>query len=91
LDFTARRYLKEARYNQAIAGLYEVQVQKSSVESDRHRTRSKHFFYGMLAAQAGVTIASFSLAVRFRSALWGLACLAGLAALGIAAYVYMNM
>jgi hypothetical protein len=45
----------------------------------------------MLAAQAGVTIATFSLAVRFRSALWALATVAGVTALAIGAYVYLRM
>jgi len=44
----------------------------------------------MLAAQAGVTIATFSLAVRYRSVLWGLAALAGLGALGIGAFVLLT-
>jgi hypothetical protein len=91
LDYTARRYRREAGYNQAIAGLYELQVRKASLESDRHRERSKHFFYAMLAAQAGVTIATFSLAVRHRSTLWTLATFAGVAALALGAYVYMRM
>jgi hypothetical protein len=43
----------------------------------------------MLGAQAGVTIATFSLAVRRGSWLWGLAASAGLAAVTFAAYVYL--
>jgi len=43
----------------------------------------------MLAAQAGVTIASFSLAVKFKSLLWSLASLAGLSAILFALYVYL--
>lgn len=42
----------------------------------------------MLAAQAGVTIASLALAVKLRSVLWGMASFAGLIAVCIAAYVY---
>jgi hypothetical protein len=90
LGFDARRYDREARYNQAVAGLYELNVRKASLESDRHLKASRNFFYAMLAAQAGVTIATFALAVRFRSALWALATIAGLAALGIGAYVYLK-
>ena len=44
------------------------------------RAGGKLFFFGMLAAQAGVTIASLSLAVHKRNILWALAGLAGLAA-----------
>jgi hypothetical protein len=91
LDFNARRYERESRYNEVIAGLYELDVRKASLESDRHRDRSKHFFNAMLAAQAGVTIATFSLAVRYRSALWALATVAGVTALAIGAYVYLRM
>jgi hypothetical protein len=91
LAFDARRYEREARYNQAVAGLYELDVRKASLQSERHVTRSKNFFYAMLAAQAGVTIATFALAVRYRSTLWLLAFVAGLAALAAAVYVYLKM
>ena len=87
--FNARRYEAEARYNIGIASLYEVQVRKSSWNSERHRTRSGYFFFGMLAAQAGVTIATLALAVKFRSVLWSVASLAGLAAIAIAVVVYL--
>lgn len=88
-DFTARRYEREARDNQATAGILEIQVRKSSWNAERHRSRSVLFFYGMLAAQAGVTIATFSLALRQRSSLWALATLAGLGAIIFSAYVYL--
>ena len=70
LVYDSRRYEREARYNQAVAGLYELDVRKASLESDRHRVRSTNFFYAMLAAQGGVTIATFSIAMRRRSVLW---------------------
>lgn len=88
-DFTARRYEREARDNQEIAGVYEIQVRKSSWDSERHRTRSMLFFIGMLVAQAGVTIATFALALRQRSVLWLLATTAGLAAIAFSGYVYL--
>jgi len=88
-SYTGRRYEREARYNEEAADLYEIQVRKSSTASERNRGRSKQFFYGMLAAQAGVTIASFSLAVKFKSLLWSLASLAGLGAILFALYVYL--
>jgi hypothetical protein len=90
-SYTALRYEQEARANEQAAGLYEVQVRKSGFTSERHRARSKNFFYGMLAAQAGVTVASFSLAVRHRNLLWSLATLAGLGAVIFGLYVYVYM
>ncbi|MGD0389239.1 MAG: DUF4337 family protein [Tepidisphaeraceae bacterium] len=89
LNFNSNRYQREAHYNQVVAQLLEVQVRRQSFISDRHRVRSREFFYGMLGAQAGVTIATFSLAVRRGSWLWGLAASAGLAAVTFAAYVYL--
>jgi hypothetical protein len=86
--FTALRYERDAAYNGTIANLYEVQVRKSNWNSDRHLRRSRLFFFGMLAAQAGVTIASLALAVRMQSLLWGLASAAGFAAVAIAIVVY---
>ena len=59
--------------------------------SERHRIRSKNFFYAMLCAQAGVTIASLALARSKQSAFWLMAGLAGLLAMGIGAYVYLAM
>ncbi len=90
-DYDARRYTREARANQESAGLYELQVRRSGLTSERHRSRSKNFFYGMLAAQAAVTIASLSLAVRNRSVLWGLAGVTGLGAVIFGGYVYLYM
>ena len=91
LQFNARRYGTESGYNAKTAQLYEVQVRRSSYASDRHRDRSKFFFYGMLIAQAAVTIASLSLAVKQKSLLWGLAGTAGLAAVGFGIFVYLYM
>jgi Domain of unknown function (DUF4337) len=89
LRFDAARYEAEARGNQVLAQLYEVRVRKAGFTSDRHRRRSKEFFYGMLGAQAGVTIATLSLAVQRKSLLWGVAAASGLAAVSFAAYVYL--
>jgi len=89
LRYTARRYDAEARLNQAIGSLYEVQVRKSNFDAERHHRRSQRFFYGMLAAQAGVIIATFSLAAQKRSLLWSLAAAAGAAAISFAIYVYL--
>jgi hypothetical protein len=90
-SYTVRRYEREARANESAAALYEIQVRKSDLNSDWHRRRSKLFFYGMLAAQAGVTIAAFSLALKHRSLLWSLATCAGLGAVLFGAYVYWYM
>ena len=45
----------------------------------------------MLAAQGGVTIATFSIAMRRKSLLWGLATAAGLAAITFGGYVFLTM
>ena len=90
-DLTARRYAAEAGYNQASAELYEVLVRRNGFESDRHRERSKNFFYAMLCAQAGVTVAAFALARSRKSLFWGFAGFAGVLALSFGAYVYVAM
>lgn len=86
--YTAARYDAEARLNQSVALLIELQVRKSNTIAERHHRRSQRFFLGMLAAQAGVIVSTFSLAARQRSMLWTLAAVAGLAAIGFAIYVY---
>jgi hypothetical protein len=91
LRFTAARYDAEARLNQTIANVYELQVRKSNLEAERHHRRSQLFFYGMLASQAAVIIATFSLAARKRSLLWSLAAAAGASAVFFAGYVYLFM
>jgi hypothetical protein len=89
MDFNARRYEVEARLNQAVAYVYELQVRKSNLSAERHHTRSQKFFFGMLAAQAAVIIATLALAARKRSLLWSLAAGAGIAAVLFAIYVYL--
>lgn len=88
-QYTAQRYEAEARLNQAVANLYELQVRKSNHSAERHHARSQRFFFGMLAAQAGVIIATFAMAARQRNLLWSLAAFAGLAAIALAIYVYL--
>ena len=90
-DFTARRYGQEAKYNQQAAELYEVQVRRAGVDSERHRNRSKNFFYAMLCAQAGVTVASLALAKSRKSLFWAVAGAAGLLAIAMGGYVYIAM
>ena len=88
LRFAAVRYEAEARFNQAIANLLELQIRKAVMSADRHRWRSERFFYGMLGAQVAVVVSTLALAAQKRSVLWGLAAAAGLAAIAFAAYVY---
>ena len=89
LRYSAARYEVEARLNQAVANLYELQVRMSNMAAERHHRRSERFFFGMLAAQAAVITATFALAARQRSILWGLAAGAGVAAIAFAVYVYL--
>jgi len=89
LRYTAQRYDTEARLNQAVAYLYELQVRRSNLAAERHERRSQRFFFGMLAAQAAVIIATFALAARQKNLLWSVAAAAGAAAVGFAIYVYL--
>ncbi|MFT3784306.1 MAG: DUF4337 family protein [Nibricoccus sp.] len=89
LRFAAVRYDTEARLNQAIASLYEIQVRKNNLSAERHHQRSKRFFFGMLGAQMAVIISTFAIAARQRNLLWTLAAGAGVTALIFAAYVYL--
>lgn len=89
LRYTSVRYETEARLNQAVANLYELQVRKSNMIAERHHQRSQRFFFGMLAAQAGVIIATFAVAARKRNLLWSLAAGAGVLAVAFALYVYI--
>ena len=89
LRYAAARYDTEARLNQAIAGIYELQVRQNNYSAEKHHNRSGKFFYGMLAAQMAVIIATFAIAARRRNFLWSIAAAAGLAAIAFAAYVYI--
>lgn len=88
LRYTATRYDTEARLNQSIASIYELQVRKSNISAERHHRRSSKFFFGMLAAQMGVIVSTFAMAARKKSFLWSVAAAAGTIAIGFAAYVY---
>jgi hypothetical protein len=89
-DFTARRYDREARFNQQVAGPYELRVYKNGAVSDRYRERSVGFFYAMLMAQGGAAVGSLAMASRRKGALWFLAFVAGLAAALYSAYVGLS-
>ncbi|MEO7413564.1 MAG: DUF4337 family protein [Opitutaceae bacterium] len=89
LRYSSLRYDAEARLNQSIAVLHELQVRQSNLSAERHHRRSTRFFYGMLGAQAAVIIATLAMAARQRSLLWSLAALAGLIAVLFAVSVYL--
>jgi hypothetical protein len=89
LRYLIRRYDAEARLNQHIANLLELQVRKSNLTAERHHRRSQRFFFGMLAGQAAVIVSTFALATSRRSLLWSLAAAAGLVAILFALYVYL--
>jgi len=91
LRFVANRYDTEARLNQDIAGIYELQVRKDNFSAERHHRRSGQFFYGMLAAQMGVIVSTLAIAARKRNLLWSLAAAAGLIAVAFAIYVYLRV
>lgn len=87
--YAAARYDMEARLNQAVAAIYELQVRKANISAERHHRRSGKFFFGMLAAQAAVIVSTFSLAAQKRNFLWSVAAIAGVLAIAFAIYVYL--
>lgn len=91
MRYNAIRYDAEARLNQTIANLLELQVRRANLTAERHHRRSGKFFFGMLGAQAAVIMATFAVAAQRRSFLWSLAAVAGLAAIGFAIYVYLRV
>ena len=91
MKFNAMRYDAEAKLNQAIANLLELQVRKANISAERHHKRSGKFFFGMLASQAAVIISTFAMAARQRNLLWTIAAVAGVAAVAFAIYVYLRV
>lgn len=89
LRYTAARYDVEAKLNQSVASMYEMQVRKQNIAAEQHHARSGKFFIGMLASQAGVIVATFSIAAKKRNFLWSLAAAAGAGAVGFSLYVYL--
>jgi hypothetical protein len=89
-ELEQRRYRIEAGLNQGVGYLYEARVKVSAAESDKHQEKSRKFFYAMLAAQVGATVASLALARQQKSVLWAVAGGSGLVALAIGAYVYLS-
>ena len=90
LRYSSARYEAEARLNQTIANLLELQVRINNISAERHHRRSSKFFYGMLAAQMAVILATFAMAAQKRNILWTIAATAGLAAVIFAVYVYVK-
>jgi hypothetical protein len=91
LKYAALRYETEARLNQSVANLYELQVRKSNLSAERRHSRSQRFFFGMLGAQLAVIISTFAMAARQKNLLWSLAAGAGLLAIIFAVVVYLTM
>ncbi len=91
MRFSGMRYDAEAALNQHIGYLLELQVRKANLSAERHHRRSQKFFFGMLAAQAGIIVSTFAMAARQRNLLWILAAAAGLAAVVFAIYVYVRV
>jgi hypothetical protein len=89
MNYNALRYDAEARLNQTIAELFELQVRASNLSAERHHRRSSRFFYGMLAAQMGVIVSTLAMAARKRNLLWGIAAAAGAVALAFTVYVLL--
>jgi hypothetical protein len=91
MRFNGSRYDIEARLNQSIANIYELQVRKANISAERHHRRSGKFFFGMLAAQAAVIIATLAIAAQKRNFLWSIAAFAGITAIVFAIYVYLRV
>lgn len=91
MRYNGARYEVEARLNQNIANLYELQVRRANLAAERHHRRSGKFFLGMLAAQAAVIISTFAMAAQKRSFLWTVAAVAGVTAIVFAIYVYLQV
>jgi hypothetical protein len=89
LRYTAARYDDESRLNSTIASIYELQVRQNNASAEKHHSRSGKFFYGMLAAQLAVIIATFAIAARQRNFLWSVAAAAGLLAISFSVYVFL--
>ena len=91
LRYTAARYDAESKLNSTVAQIYELQVRQNNLSAEKHHRRSQKFFYGMLAAQMAVIIATFAIAAQKRNFLWSLAAAAGLAAVSFSVYVYLRV
>ncbi len=91
LRFLAARYETEAKLNQTVASVYELQVRQNNRSAEKHHQRSSKFFFGMLAAQFAVIVSTFAIAARKRNLLWSLAAAAGAVAVAFSIYVYLRV
>jgi hypothetical protein len=91
LRYNASRYDREARLNQSVANIYELQVRQNNISAEKHHNRSKNFFFGMLAAQLAVIVSTFAIAARKKNLLWSLAAGAGAVAVCFSIYVYLRV
>jgi hypothetical protein len=91
MRYSGMRYDAEAALNQNVGYLLELQVRKANLSAERHHRRSQEFFFGMLAAQAGIIVSTFAMAARQRNLLWTLAAAAGITAVIFAIYVYLRV
>ncbi len=89
MRYHSLRYDAEARVNQVVAELFELQVRTSNLSAERHHRRSSRFFYGMLAAQMAVIVSTLAMAAQKRNLLWSIAAIAGLVALAFTVYVLL--
>lgn len=89
LRLQAQRYDAEASLNQSIGSVYGLLVRRNNLSAERHHRRSQRFFFGMLAAQAGVVLSTLAMAAQRRSLLWAVAAVAGCTAIAFAVYVYL--
>lgn len=89
MRYHSLRYDAEARVNQVVAELFELQVRTSNLSAERHHRRSSRFFYGMLAAQMAVIVSTLAMAAQKRNLLWSIAAVAGLVALAFTVYVLL--
>ncbi len=91
IRYNANRYDLEARMNQSVANILELQVRKANIAAEHHHRRSGKFFLGMLGAQAAVIVSTLAVAARKRNFMWTIAAVVGVAAVAFAVYVYIKV
>ncbi|MBY0229314.1 MAG: hypothetical protein K2W96_08560 [Gemmataceae bacterium] len=86
-----RRYRAESFLEQQLGFLYDARVRVVTAVSDHHRKRSENFFYAMLAGQIGGVVAALALSRKTSTALWTVALLLGLSAVGYGGFVHLAL
>ena len=89
LRYTAARYDAEARLKPPSPAFMNCRCARTMIPPRSITSAARKFFYGMLAAQMAVIIATFAIAARQRNFLWSIAAAAGTAAVAFAVYVYL--